>query len=122
MSPGLKSIVSTLGPVLNTPMRPLPLMKYCHSSAFGCQCICRNAPGRIVTSAAAMVVETLKVLLSAICTVPPFVWLVGADDARENVNGYGGAPADPVIACRTAGSSPGTLPWKIQRSCSGIFA
>ena len=45
-----------------------------------------------------MVVETLKVLLSAICTVPPFVWLVGADDARENVNGYGGAPADPVAA------------------------
>src|SRR5712691_11072366 len=59
---------------------------------------------------AATVVETLKLLLSAICTLPLLVSLTGADDPRENVNGYGGAPAFPVIAFLTADSSPGTLP------------
>src|SRR5713101_7570933 len=110
MSPALKSIVTAFGPVLKTVICPLPLIQYCHSSAFGCQCISRNAPGRTVTSAAATVVETLKLLLSAICTLPLLVSLTGADDPRENVNGYGGAPAFPVIAFLTADSSPGTLP------------
>src|ERR1700730_7316265 len=49
--------------------------------------ICRNAPGCIVMSDAAMVVETLKLVLSAICTLPLFVWLTGSEDPRENVKG-----------------------------------
>src|SRR5580698_966960 len=92
MSPGLKFIVTAFGPVLKTVIVPLPLIQYCHSSAFGCQCISRMAPGRIVSSAAATVVATVKFVLSAICTVPPFVSLEGAIDPSEKVNGCGGAP------------------------------
>src|SRR5260221_12155221 len=67
---GAEVIVNACGPVLNTVMRPWPLTQYCHSSAFGCQCISRMPPGLIVSSAAAIVVDTLNVLLSAIRTLP----------------------------------------------------
>src|SRR6202035_3570484 len=122
MSPALKSIVTAFGPVLKTVICPLPLIQYCHSSALGCQCISRKPPGRTVTSAAATVVETVKLLLSAIHAWPPFVSFVSFDDLRENVNGCSGAPARAATAVRSADRSPGTLPWNIQRSCSGILA
>jgi len=51
-----------------------------------------QAPGRTATSAAATVVETVKLRLSAIRTEPPFVSRAGAPDPSENVNGCGGAP------------------------------
>ena len=57
-----------------------------------------------------MVVETLKLLLSASCSVPFFVPFRLGDVASEKVNGWGGVSAFPVIAFRTAGRSPGTLP------------
>src|SRR5271169_7247713 len=92
MSPALKFIVTAFGPVLKTLIVPLPLIQYCHSSALGCQCISRMPPGRMVSNAAATVVETVKFLLSAMCTVPPFVSRAGDPDASEKVNGCGGAP------------------------------
>ena len=61
----LLSAVCARGPALNTVMRPSPLIQYCHSSAFGCQCMPRIAPGFSVSKAAAIEVETLKVVLSA---------------------------------------------------------
>jgi hypothetical protein len=57
-----------------------------------------------------MEVETLKLLLSASCSVPFFVPFRLGDVASENVNGWGGVSAFAVIASRTAGRSPGTLP------------
>src|SRR5258707_6879988 len=122
MSPALKSIVIAFGPVLNTVMRPLPLMYYCHSSAFGCQCISRTPPGRTVISAAAIVVETLKLLLSATRTSPPLDCLVAADDASLKIKGCGGVCAFLLAAARSEARSPGKVPWKIQRFCSGILA
>src|SRR5208283_858402 len=82
MSPGLKSIVTALGPESKTVMRPLPLIQYCHSSALGCQCISRSPPGCRVTRAAAIVLETMKLLLSAIRASPPFT---GAEGEGEGM-------------------------------------
>src|SRR5580704_6109582 len=98
MSPGLKSNVTASGPVLKTVMRPFPLTQYCHSSALGCQCISRSPPGRSVTNAAAIVVDAVKLLESAILTSPPLVCGVGAADPSENVNGCGGEPLSPFTA------------------------
>src|SRR5260370_40605660 len=95
MSPGLKSMVMAFGPVLNTVMRPLPLIQYCHSSALGCQCISRMPPGCTVTRAAAIVFETLKVLLSTTRTSPPLVWRGGFIEPMEKGDGYGGGPRGP---------------------------
>src|SRR5216683_2123041 len=122
MSPGLKSMVTAFGPVLNTVMRPLPLIQYCHSSAFGCQCISRMPPGRTVTSAAAILVETMKLLLSAIRTSPPSDCLVGVDDPSLKIKGWGGTPPVLLTAARSDARSPGSVPWKIQRFCSGMLA
>src|ERR1700688_2987292 len=122
MSPALKSMVTAFGPVLKTVICPLPLIQYCHSSAFGCQCISRTPPGRTVTSAAATVVETLKLMLSATRILPPLDSLTGREDPSEKTNGWGGAVAFLLMAARSAARSPGTVPWKIQRLCSGIFA
>src|SRR4051794_2457178 len=94
MSPDLKSAVWARGPASNTVMRPSPLSQYCHSSALGCQCSSRSPPGLIVSSAAAMVVETLKVVLSASWTVPDRVALIGFVSPSDQVNGLGGAPPD----------------------------
>src|SRR5258708_18645889 len=115
-------MVTAFGPVLKTVICPLPLIQYCHSSAFGCQCISRTPPGRTVTSAAATVVETEKLLLSATRTSPPLDSFVGADVPSRKIKGWGGTPPVFPIAARSAARSPGSLPWKIQRSCSGIFA
>src|SRR5258707_6869710 len=112
MSAGLKFIVTAFGPVLKIVIIILPLIQYCHSSALGCQCIPRIPPGRMVRCAAAMVVETMKFLLSATRTVPPRVSRVGAIDPSEKVNGCGGAPF-PLTASRSAAKSPGKLPWKM---------
>src|SRR5260370_39380499 len=121
MSPGLKSMVTAFGPVLNTVMRPLPLIQYCHSSALGCQCSSRMPPGCTVTRAAAIVFETLKLLLSAIRTSPPLVWRVGFIAAREKGNGDGGEPPGPNTAGRSAPRHPGTSPRQMERDCSGVF-
>src|SRR5260370_8801215 len=115
MSPGLKSMVTAFGPVLNTVMRPLPLIQYCHSSALGCQCISRMPPGCTVTRAAAVVFETLKLLLSAIRTSPPLVWRVGFIEARGKVNGYGGDPPAARTPARTTPPVAGPPPTKISR-------
>src|SRR2546430_6679092 len=105
-------MVTAFGPVLKTVIWPLPLIQYGHSSALGCQCVSRKPPGRTVTSAAATVVETVKLRLSAIRTEPPFVSRAGAADPSEKVNGCGGAHL-PLTAARSAARSPGSLPWKI---------
>src|SRR6267154_5359187 len=122
MSPGLKSIVTAFGPVLKIVMLPLPLIQYCHSSAFGCQCISRIPPGRTVTSAAAILVETAKLLLSAIRTSPALDCFIGADDPSRKINGCGGTFSPLLTAARSDAKSPGKVPWKIQRFCSGILA
>ena len=80
-------MVAAFGPVLNTVMRPLPLIQYCHLSAFGCQCNSRMPPGRIVFKAAATVVATVKLLLSTIRTSPPLVRRDGSMEPIEKVNG-----------------------------------
>src|SRR5271167_4679675 len=79
-------------------------------------------PGRTVTIAAAIFVETVKLLLSAIRTSPPLDCFVGADDPSLKMKGCGGTPAFLLIAARSDAKSPGSVPWKIQRSCSGILA
>src|SRR6202051_3814650 len=122
MSPGLKSIVFAFGPVLNTGIGALPLMEYCHSSAFGCQCISRTPPGRTVTSAAAILVETMKLLLSAIRTSPASDCFVGVDDPSLKIKGCGETPPVLLTAARSDARSPGSVPWKIQRFYSGILA
>src|SRR5260370_34572729 len=78
-------------------------------------------PGFTVTSAAATVVETLKLLLSAICTWPPAVILLGFISDSAKVKGNDGSPATDLTAAWSAASGPGTSPWKIQRFCSGMF-
>src|ERR1035437_1576935 len=113
MSPGLKSIVTALGPESKTVMRPLPLIQYCHSSALGCQCISLNAPGCRETRAAAIVLDTRKLLLSAIRTSPPFVWRGGALDPSEKVKGCGEKPIFHLTAAWSAAREPGSAPWKI---------
>jgi hypothetical protein len=55
----------------------------------------RIAPGGTVWTTAAMVVETLNVLLSARCSVPFFVPFRLGDVASEKVNGWGGFSAFP---------------------------
>src|SRR6202008_880308 len=122
MSPALKSMVTAFGPVLKIVICPLPLIQYCHSSAFGCQCISPTPPGRTVTSAAATVVETVKLLLSATRNSPLLDSLVGADDASLKIKGWGGTRPTLLIAARSAAKSPGTFPWKIQRFCNGMLA
>src|SRR5258705_11870809 len=112
MSPGLKSIVTALGPVLKTPIRPFPLIQYCHSSAFGCQCISRRAPGRNVTNAAATVLETVNVLLSAICRSPLLFWRAKGAEPSEKVNGCGGGPVGPGTDAWAAAIKTGRLPFK----------
>ena len=69
MSPALKFKATALGPVSKTVIWPVPFIQYCHSSAFGCQCVSRIAPGRSVMRAAAMVAcrgcpRTLRASLS----------------------------------------------------------
>src|ERR1700744_4992864 len=92
MSPPRKSRVTTFGPALNTPMRPSPLIQYCHSSAFGCQCISRMAPGWSVTRAAEGVVEALNVVLSTTWIVPLRLLLTGEEAPILKVDGNGGVP------------------------------
>jgi hypothetical protein len=57
-------------------------------------------------------VATVKFVLSAICTMPPFVSREGAIDPSENVNGCGGAPL-PLTDARSASKLPGRSPWKM---------
>src|SRR5258708_9006650 len=106
MSPGLKSAVWARGPALNTVMRPSPLIQYCHSSALGCQWSSLIPPGFTVSSAEAMVVETLKVVLSAKRMVPERVFLMGFVSPSDQVKGLGGLPPEATAACPAA-SGPG---------------
>src|SRR5258705_5598557 len=115
-------MVIALGPVLKTVIRALPLGEFSHSNAFGGQCISRTPSGRTVTSAAAIRVETVKLLLSAIRTSPPLDSLIGADDPSRKINGCGGPFSPLLTAARSDAKSPGRVPWKIQRFCSGILA
>jgi hypothetical protein len=75
ISSAFKLLVTALGPVLNTVICADPLTQYCHSSAFGGQCISRMPPGWTVTSPAATMIEALKLWLSAIWATPPAVCL-----------------------------------------------
>ena len=115
MSPALKSAVWARGPASNTVMRPSPLIQYCHSSALGCQCSSRIPPGFTVSSAAAIVVETRKLVLSARRMLPERVFLMGFVSPSDQVKGLGGVPPDATAAWSST-SGPGSLPWKIQRS------
>src|ERR1700722_6464936 len=92
------------GPVLKTVGRPVPLRMYSHSSALGCQCISRMPPGLIVTCDAAMVLDTKKLLLSAIRTDPLFVSRFGCISPSLNTNGLGGLPATAAISAFRVGS------------------
>src|SRR3981189_2688010 len=80
------------------------------------------APGRTVTSAAAILVEAMKLLLSATRTSPALDCLTGADDPSLKIKGWGGTSAFLLTAVRSDARSPGSVPWKIQRFCSGILA
>src|ERR1700722_9951411 len=100
-------------------MRPSPLIQYCHSSAFGCQCISRMAPGFSVIRAAAVVVEILNVLLSTTWIEPLRLLLTGFEAPILKVNGNGGSPP-AVTACWSSDSRPGSLPRKNPRSLSGV--
>src|SRR5215471_14745613 len=100
------------GPVLKTIIRAEPLRKYAHSSAFGCQCISRRPPGFTVTRVAAIVLDTRKLLLSAIHTAPLFVSRFGGISARRNTKGFGGLPAAAAICASTISSGgAGWLLW-----------
>src|SRR5258708_38119941 len=79
-------------------------------------------PGRTVTSAAAILVETMKLLLSAIRTSPPSDCFVGVDDPSLKIKGWCGTPPVLLTAARSDAKSPGSVPWKIQRFCSVIPA
>src|SRR5580704_664839 len=78
-------------------------------------------PGLTVTSAAATVVDALKFLLSAICTMPPAVCLTGGWLAKGKTNGLVGAPSGEAMARSAEESEPGSPPWKIQRLLTGMF-
>src|ERR1700756_4230616 len=80
------------------------------------------APGLTVTTAAAMVVETLKLVLSATWIVPVSEALKGREDSSGKMKGCGGTGASFWMAARSAARSPGTVPWKIQRLFRGILA
>jgi hypothetical protein len=75
-----------------------------------------------VTSAAAIVLETLELRLSAIRTSPPRDSFTGRDDPSGKIKEMRRGASGLLTATRSAGKSPGTVPWKIQRSCSGILA
>lgn len=69
------------------------------------------APGSIVTSAAAIVLEALKVLLSTILTVPPGFCIAGTS---ENLNVYGmGVSFGTTMS--SFGSSGGGIAIKLDR-------
>src|SRR5450755_1185486 len=76
----------------------------------------------MVTSAAAIPAETIKLLLSAIRTSPLLDSFIGADAPSRKINGCGGTPPVLLTVARSDAKSPGSLPWKIQRFCSGILA
>src|SRR5258708_38761476 len=78
-------------------------------------------PGCTVTRAAAIVFETLKLLLSTTRTSPPLVWRVGFNEPLEKVNGYGGEPCGPDTAAASAPRLAGNLAWKKERSRRGTF-
>jgi hypothetical protein len=69
--------------------------------------------GRRVTSAEAMVLETWKFLLSAICTVPAAVSRANGWRFREKVNGFFEGPFGLNTAAWSAASGPGRLLWKM---------
>src|ERR1700731_209993 len=79
-------------------MRPLPASQNCHSSALGCQCNSRKAPGLRVTSAAATFLDTGKLRESTTRTSPPGVFLVGAMVDILNVYLKGDSTRRPPIA------------------------
>ena len=59
-------------------IRPFPLIQYCHSLTFGCQCSSRIAPGFSLTCAAATFSDTGKFPESTTRTSPPELVVVGA--------------------------------------------
>ena len=121
ISPARKSLVFALGPASKTVIRPWPEIQYCHSSAFGCQCISRIPPGATVTRAAAIVLEILKVELSAIRMRPPLI-LFDRVLSRPSgkMKGFRGSPPEATAAW-SAASGPGSVPWNIHRFFSGTY-
>src|ERR1700761_2996567 len=72
-----KSMVRAFSSPGKTVMRPLPLIQYCHSLPFGCQCISRIQPGLTVTIADAIFADAGKFFESMIFTLPASFSLVG---------------------------------------------
>src|SRR5712692_777840 len=99
--------------VVKTVMRPLPLMYYCHSEAFGCQCSSRKPPGLTVTKAAAIFFAARKLRESTTRTSPPRVCFVGAIASILKVYWYGDSarrPPTAALSCdRDAGKSAGNM-------------
>ncbi len=112
-------MVLACGPVLNTVIRADPFRKYCHSSAFGCQCSSRILPGLTMTRAAATVLDAEKFVLSAMRTLPPLFSYTGLNSDRRKITGVVEPHSTPA-ATWSASRSPGSSPGKIQRLCSGM--
>src|SRR3954471_6389303 len=113
-------MVRALLPVATTVILALPVTKYCHSSALGCQCNSRSPPGRTVTKA--IVVEViLKLLESTMRTSPPLVDLVGCISIVRKAKSVADDPSAPADALRSAASEPGSWVWKMKSSWRGKF-
>src|SRR4029077_7301579 len=110
------------GPVLKTVARPVPFRMYSHSSALGCQCIALRPPGLMVTRDAAIVLETRKLVLSAIRTEPLLFSRLGSISPSLNTYECGGLPAAAAICASTAASEgAGRSLWEIHLLSRGVF-
>ena len=110
---GAESIVRALSPGKNTVMRPLPEIQYCHSEAFGCQCISRMCPGLMMSRPAATCLETGKFRESTMRTSPASLVAVGVIDLMRKVYCCFAATCSPPMSALSGASELGRLAGKI---------
>src|SRR5207244_1580799 len=67
-----------------------PSRMYCHSSAVGCQCNSRSAPGSRSRIAPVMVLEIGKVVESTSHSLPPWLFTLGGLDRSGDLGVRGG--------------------------------
>src|SRR6202040_367463 len=107
--------------LLNTVMRPLPAIQYCHSEAFGCQCSSRIPPGLMVTKAAAIFFDARKLRESTMRTSTLFVCCVGAIVDILKVYSMADSARRPPTAALSCAKDAGKSAGKMYRLLSGKF-
>src|SRR6202040_3077816 len=107
--------------LLNTVMRPLPAIQYCHSEAFGCQCSSRIPPGLMVTKAAAIFFDARKLRESTMRTSPLLVCCVGAIVDILKAYWYGDSTRRPPTEALSCAKDAGKSAAKMYRLLFGKF-